>query len=65
MLVVRSGRTRFASAEMAQRHVNPDKLVGVVLNEVKPLMLNTYYNRSYYYYGNKNGYPYHSGQKED
>ena len=64
LLVVRSGKTRVAAAERAQRHVKPDKAVGVVLNDVKPLLLNTYYNRGYYY-GKTNGYPYHPSEKDE
>ena len=63
LLVVRSGRTPYVCAERTLKSLHPDKILGLVLNDVKPIVFNTYYNYSYYYYGEKGGYPYSSKQK--
>ena len=62
VLVVRSGRTPYSSAERALRNIDSQKLLGVVLNDVRPMLFNTYYNYGYYHYGRDNGYPYSSGR---
>ncbi len=61
VLVVRSGRTSYANLEKAFKTMDPGKLLGVVLNDVKPMMFNTRYNYKYYHYRYRNHYPY--GQK--
>lgn len=58
ILVVRSGRTTYGSIEKAFRTLDPQKLVGVVFNDVKPMMFNTNYDHKYYHYKYRNHYPY-------
>ncbi len=60
LLVVRSGKTPYVCAERTLKSVDPDKILGLVLNDVKPIVFNTYYNYSYYYYGERGAYPYSS-----
>ncbi len=61
VLVVRSGRTSYPNLEKAFKTLDPSKLLGFVLNDVKPMMFNTRYNFKYYHYRYRNLYPY--GQK--
>lgn len=56
ILVVRSGKTSYASIERAARNLDPARVFGVVLNDVPPLMFNTEYDPSYY--GETSAYPY-------
>jgi protein-tyrosine kinase len=48
MLVVRSGKTSFASIERAARNLDERKMLGIVLNDVPPLMFNTHHESVYY-----------------
>lgn len=57
MMVVRRGKTPFDNIEKALRVIDQSKFLGVVFNDVKPAMFNTYYSYDYYYYGSKSGYP--------
>ena len=41
ILVVRCGRTTYAGMEKAFRNLDRNKLIGVVLNDVKPMLFNT------------------------
>ena len=58
ILVVRCGRTSYSSIEKAFRNLDRNKLVGVVLNDVKPMMFNTQYDYKYYHYKSRDRYPY-------
>jgi capsular exopolysaccharide synthesis family protein len=48
LLVVRSGKTSFASIERAARNLDEHKMLGIVLNDVPPLMFNTHHEPVYY-----------------
>ncbi len=61
VMVVRSGKTAYTSIEKAFRAVDRNKLLGVVLNDVKPQMFNTHYDHRYYSYKYKSRYPYGHG----
>ena len=50
ILVVRRGKTSYSLTERAFKAVDPNKLMGVVFNDVKPMLFHTY--ESYPYYGN-------------
>ena len=58
ILVVRCGRTSYAGIEKAFRNLDRSKLVGVILNDVKPVLFNTQYDYRYYYNKNREYYPY-------
>ncbi len=58
VLVVRCGKTFYASIEKAFRNLDRNKLVGVILNDVKPMLFNTQYDYRYYHYKNRDRYPY-------
>ena len=58
VMVVRRGKTPFSTIEKAIKAVDRKKVLGVVFNEVEPLMFHTYYNYSYYGYGRDSAYPY-------
>jgi capsular exopolysaccharide synthesis family protein len=58
ILVVRCGRTSYAGIEKAFRNLDRNKLVGVILNDVKPMLFNTQYDYKYYNYKNREYYPY-------
>jgi capsular exopolysaccharide synthesis family protein len=62
VLVVRSGKTTYGNLEKGLRNLDRNKLVGVVFNDVKPVMFNTYYDYKYYHYGTRSHYPYAKGQ---
>jgi capsular exopolysaccharide synthesis family protein len=53
IMVVRRGKTSYASADSAFKAVDRNKLLGVVFNDVKPMLFHTYYNFGYYRYGRK------------
>jgi capsular exopolysaccharide synthesis family protein len=63
VLVVRRGKTSYNSLEKAHKLVDRNKLLGVVFNDVKPLLFNTYYPSGYYQYGQKSRYPYSGHRK--
>jgi capsular exopolysaccharide synthesis family protein len=58
VLVVRRGKTPFGTLEKSLQSLDRKKLVGAVLNDVKPVPFHTYYNHGYYYYGSESAYPY-------
>ena len=51
MMVLRRGKTSYANADRAFKAVDRNKVLGVVFNDVKPLLFHTYYNYGYYRYG--------------
>ena len=53
IMVVRRGKTSYSSADAAFKAVDRNKLLGVVFNDVKPMLFHTYYNFGYYRYGRK------------
>jgi capsular exopolysaccharide synthesis family protein len=63
IMVIRSGKTGYSSTDRAFQAIDQRKLLGVVLNDVKPLPLQTYQNYSYYgesrgsYVGSGKGQP--------
>lgn len=63
LLVLRCGKTTYGAMEEAARSFDRSKLVGLVFNDVKPMMFNTQYNYRYYNYRNRNHYPYGNLQK--
>ncbi len=61
VMVIRRAKTPFRSVERAFKALDPDKLLGVVFNDVKPQRFHTYAQYGYYHYG-KGQYPYYSGK---
>jgi capsular exopolysaccharide synthesis family protein len=51
VMVIRSGKTAYSSTDRAFKAVDQRKLLGVVLNDVKPMPVQTYHAYSYYQYG--------------
>ncbi|HEX4996906.1 MAG TPA: polysaccharide biosynthesis tyrosine autokinase [Terriglobia bacterium] len=51
IMVVRRGKTLYSSLDRAFKVVDRNKLLGVVFNDVKPMLFHTYHNSSYYRYG--------------
>jgi capsular exopolysaccharide synthesis family protein len=51
IMVIRSGKTAYASTDRAFKAIDQRKLIGVVLNDVKPMPFQTYHNYNYYQYG--------------
>jgi capsular exopolysaccharide synthesis family protein len=51
IMVLRRGKTSYASTDRAFKSVDPKKLLGVVFNDVKPMMFHTYHEFDYYGYG--------------
>jgi len=64
VMVIRRAKTPFGSVERAFKALDPDKLLGVVFNDVKPQRFHTYSQYGYYHYG-KGQYPYYSGKGRD
>jgi capsular exopolysaccharide synthesis family protein len=56
IMVIRSGKTAYASTDRAFKAIDQRKLVGVVLNDVKPMPFQTYHDYNYYEYGDKRVY---------
>ena len=50
-MVIRSGKTAYSSTDRAFKAIDPKKLLGVILNDVKPMPFQTYYAYGYYQYG--------------
>jgi capsular exopolysaccharide synthesis family protein len=48
LMVVRRGKTSYASSDRAFKAVDRDKLLGVVFNDVKPMPFDNGYNYEYY-----------------
>ena len=53
LMVIRSGRTAYSSSDRAFKSIDPKKLLGVILNDVKPMPFQTYHAYGYYQYGEK------------
>jgi protein-tyrosine kinase len=53
IMVVRRGKTSYSSADRAFKAADRNKLLGVVFNDVKPMLFHTYYDFGYYRYGQK------------
>jgi capsular exopolysaccharide synthesis family protein len=51
VLVIRHGKTSYSSIDQAFTAVDRNKLLGVVFNDVKPMLFHTYQKFGYYYYG--------------
>ena len=51
LMVIRSGKTAYSSTDRAFKAIDPKKLLGVILNDVKPLPFQTYYAYGYYQNG--------------
>ncbi len=60
LLVLRHGKTTYATMEKAFQNFDRSKLVGIVFNDVKPMMFNTQYPYRYYRYRSRSYYPYGS-----
>lgn len=58
IMVVRCGKTTYTCLEKAFLNLDRNKLLGVVLNDVKPMKYNTQYDHRYYHYKNRSLYPY-------
>lgn len=58
VLVVRSGQTSYTAIERAVKNLDEAKLLGVVLNDVPPLMFNTQDEPNYYGHMPPGQYPY-------
>ncbi len=56
LMVARSGKTTYGALETAFQNVDKSKLIGMVFNDVKPMMFNTQYYYKYYNY--RSDYPY-------
>jgi len=56
LMVIRCGRSSYSSIVNAFKIMDRSKLLGVVFNDVKPMLFNTYYNRGYYNYGGDGRY---------
>jgi len=58
IMVVRRGKTSYNSTDRAFKAIDRNKFLGVVFNDVQPMLFHTYYNFGYYQDGgNKNVYP--------
>jgi protein-tyrosine kinase len=56
IMVLRRGKTSYGSTDRALKAVDPKKLLGVVFNEVKPMLFHTYHEFNYYNYGSDRPY---------
>jgi capsular exopolysaccharide synthesis family protein len=63
IMVIRRGKTSHSSIENAFKTLDQSKLLGVVFNDVKPMLFNTYFNRGYYHYGVDSRYLYSGNRK--
>jgi protein-tyrosine kinase len=63
VMVIRQGKTSCRSIEAALKVTDHNKLLGVVFNDVKPMLFSTYYNRDYYNYGRDIRHFYSSSRK--
>jgi capsular exopolysaccharide synthesis family protein len=62
IMVVRRGKTSYSSLENAFRVMDQEKVLGVVFNDVKPMLFNSTYIHSHYKYGYGYGYGNHSAK---
>jgi len=56
VMVVRRGKTSYSSMDRAITAIDRNKLLGVVFNDVKPMLFHTYHNFGYYYGGKDSVY---------
>lgn len=63
LMVLRSGKTTYGTMEKALSRFERSKLMGVVFNDVKPLMYNTQYPYQYYHYRSAGAYPYKAARR--
>ena len=61
LMVTRSGKTTYNDLDQAFQYLNKSKLIGMVFNDVKPMMFHTQYYYKFYNY--RSNYPY-SATKE-
>ena len=52
-MVLRRGKTSYASTDRAFQAIDRNRLLGVVFNDVQPTLFNTYRNYGNYYHGPK------------
>jgi Mrp family chromosome partitioning ATPase len=57
IMVVRCGKTPYTSVERALKVIDWQKFLGVVFNDVKPMLFHTQYDYSLYHYGRQSLYP--------
>jgi capsular exopolysaccharide synthesis family protein len=58
LMVLRHGKTTYGTMEKAFGSFDRSKLIGLVFNDVKPMMFNTQYPYRYYHYRSRGAYPY-------
>ena len=63
IMVIRRGKTSLGSIEASFKVMDQRKLIGVVFNDVKPMLFNTYFSRGYYNYGVDGRYSYSGNRK--
>ena len=51
IMVVRRGKTSYNSTDRAFKAIDRNKFLGVVFNDVQPMLFHTYHNFNYYQYG--------------
>jgi protein-tyrosine kinase len=61
IMVLRRGKTTFGTTDVALKSVDRNKLLGIVFNDVQPMLFHTYHNFGYAYSGKQ--YIYSSGDK--
>jgi protein-tyrosine kinase len=57
IMVVRCGKTSYTSVERALKVIDWQKFLGVVFNDVKPVLFHTQYDYSLYHYASQGLYP--------
>jgi Mrp family chromosome partitioning ATPase len=57
IMVARRGKTSCSSIQRAFKVLDLKKLMGVVFNDVKPMLFHTHYDSSFYKYGQQRLYP--------
>jgi len=63
IMVIRRGKTSLVSIDNAFKVLDHSKLLGVVFNDVKPMLFNTHFRRDYYNYGVDSRYLYAGNRK--
>ncbi len=53
VMVLRRGKTSYSSTDVSFKSIDRNKLLGVVFNDVQPMLFNTYHNFGHYQYGSK------------
>jgi capsular exopolysaccharide synthesis family protein len=56
IMVLRRGKTTYSSTDHAFKVIDRNKLLGIVFNDVQPMLFHTYHNFGYYGYGRKQVY---------